>query len=166
MKNQWKSTKINKNQYKTVVFRVHSVRNADFDENYAILSAFCMISRRFCPMFNDFGGFLIVLWWNINEDQWKWTKLNENIKNEIKRGSNHVVYDVVAAAFLEMMMTKFFFINGLRCSVVGREGCCAVQQVAWKTAANWGGWEQCAAGEMWQEWQCMQAQGEVLHGKR
>ena len=37
MKNQWKSAEINKNQYKTAVFRIHSVRNVDFDEIHTFL---------------------------------------------------------------------------------------------------------------------------------
>ena len=55
--------------------------------------------------------------------------MNQNIENQIKRGSNHVVYDVVAAAFLvkyDDVVVVFFNEWCALDSVVGREGCCAV----------------------------------------
>ena len=75
--------KINRNQYKHVVFRVHSVGNIDFDENYD----------------ND-GRFFMVLDGKMNANQWKIEENEEDLENKIERGSNHVVYDVVAVAFV------------------------------------------------------------------
>ena len=37
MENQWKSMKIDENQCKIDFFRIHSVLNVDFDESYAFL---------------------------------------------------------------------------------------------------------------------------------
>ena len=44
----------------------------------------------------------------------KTQKMNQNIETQIKRGSNHVVYDVVAAAFLVKYDDVFFLTNGVR----------------------------------------------------
>ena len=88
--NQWKSMKINENQWKinenqwksmkihikSIFFRIHSVSNVDFDENYAFISSFCLLLHICWRIFNDFGGFLMDLGWKINENQWKSMKIH------------------------------------------------------------------------------------------
>ena len=135
MKNEWKSAEINGIPYKIAFFRIHLVVYVDFDENCALSLSFWLILHVFWMISNDFLWFLVYFGWKINENQWKWTKIKTIDETQIERGSSHVVYDVVAAAFAakyDVVVVCFKEWSALD----GRVGICAVR-------SRWDGGRQC-----------------------